>query len=162
MCGAAVGAGFQESALLSQTAMQSTLFPSAMAESVASRSCGCKPDNKVGSPASGRRWVWLLEIKLNFNLKTAEALGQTVRTLLFSVAIGSDFVLLSNHISLTLQRLSGRVGPKDLDPSGFAHIWNWPSWWQGALEGRWENGQAMLVCKAAEVFLQIRSFKLRP
>lgn len=34
MCGAAVGAGFQESALLSQTGMQSTLFLSAMAESV--------------------------------------------------------------------------------------------------------------------------------
>lgn len=86
------------------------------------RSCGCNPDNKFNSPASGCLWVWLLEIKLHFNLKTAEALGKTVRTLLFSVATGSDLVLLSNHVSLTLQKLSRRVGPKDKVPSGFAHI----------------------------------------
>lgn len=125
-------------------------------------SCGCSPDNKVLSPASGCRWVQLLKIKLNFNLKTEDALGQTVTTLLLVLPQDlPDFVLLSNHVSLTLHRLSRRVGPKDLVPSGFARVWNWLSWWQGVLEGKWENGRQCWFEKLQN-FLQIRSFKLKP
>lgn len=114
------------------------------------RPCGC--NNKVSSSASGCTWVWLLKIKLHFNLKTEEALGKTVRTLLFSVATASDLVLLWNHVSLTLKELSRKVGHKDLVPSGFSHAWNWPSWWQSALEGKWENGQAVLFEKLQSFF----------